>query len=129
MGELTELPARRCIEYIVAIIGDGFRLRPALMRSGTLHLWNKSRGVETLIDPVERHAALVEKLLGPLARVARKLGCRRPKVTARFALKIVLAASRQHYLFTDGTTILMTTDDVFQKEMSQMIFMYLSSGK
>ena len=128
LAEIATLSPEARIDHIVAIIGNGFRLRPALWRSGTLHLWNKAKGVESLRVSVSKHAELVGKLLDVMEKAATDLHCRRPKTAAHFVVKTVLSASRQHYLFTDESTILKVSNNAFQKEMSKMVFTYLTSG-
>lgn len=116
------------VESIVGIIDDGFRLRPAVMRSGQLLVWNKSTGAESPRVSVSKHGELLGKLQVAMEKVASDLNCSTPNKSAQFAIEIVLAASRHQHLFTDEITKLRISDDAFQKEMSTMVLNYLKYG-
>jgi len=126
---LPSLPPARRIEKIVAVTGDAFRLRPALMRSGTLLFWNRAKGDVTLPEPMAPRAELIGQLENSLATAASDLGSETPEKSAKFALKILLSSSRQHYLFTDDRTILTASDEEFQIELSKLVRSYLISGE
>ncbi len=132
---LTELPDDATwahVEAIVEMIGSVFRLRPALMRSGTLKYWSAPadvRSSETSSETHKKFAIEVRKLGAELVRIAGALGHPEAKTAGLFALKIALASSRQHYLFSDERTVLKTTSRDFERELTVMIYNYLNNGE
>lgn len=127
-NDATELQ----VETIVEMIGSVFRLRPALMRSGTLKYWSEPVEVRTSgaqSDTHKKFAAEVRKLGAELVRIAETLGHAEAKTAGLFALKIALASSRQHYLFSDERTVLKTSSRDFERELTVMIYNYLNNGE
>ncbi len=127
---LTDLPSyspEERISRIVQLVGEAFQMRPALMRSGTLLFWNRSKGDDHLLEPMAPKLGLVRELEETLQNTATELGATDSKMAATFALKIILSASRHHYLFTDERTVLTTSDTEFQQELTQMVCTYLGS--
>jgi AcrR family transcriptional regulator len=126
-------PARfEHVELIVGMIGAVFRLRPALMRSGTLKYWNAAAGEVRTASQSAEHAAFakqIKQLRKELETIAASYGNPHAREASHFALKIALAASRQHYLFTDERTILKTTDRAFERELAAMVHYYLKNGE
>ena len=132
LSEISGPPSFAHVELIVRMIGAVFRLRPALMRSGTLKYWNAPAGEVRHQARSKEHgefAAQVQRLQAELEKIAAELGNPAPEPASRFALKIALAASRQHYLFTDERTILKTTDQGFERELAAMVYSYLRNGE
>lgn len=132
MEKLSGLPPRDKLKLIVGMIGSVFKSRPALMRSGTLVYWNNptaSRFGATLNQAHKDFAYQIKRVRNEMRNIAEETGHPAPDVAANFALKIALAASRQHYLFADERTILKTTDRAFERELGCMVYAYLKNGE
>jgi len=128
---LKELPSQEPqerIARIVEVVGAAFQMRPALMRSGTLLFWNRAKGEDQLPAPMAPKMDLLRSLRQTLQDTAVELGAKDAKLSSMFALKIILSASRHHYLFTDDRTVLKTNDATFQRELTQMVYTYLGAG-
>jgi len=131
MSDLPGLAAHDRLELLVEMIGSAFRSRPALMRSGTLVFWNNPSGSKfgaTLTKTHKDFSYQIRRLRGELQKIAEDLDHPSPSGAANFALKIMLASSRQHFLFTDDRTILKISHRVFLRELTDMVFQYLSHG-
>lgn len=132
LSQIEGPPSFAHVQLIVQMIGAVFRLRPALMRSGTLKYWNTpSSEVRNQVRSKEHaeFAAQVQRLREELENVARGFGNPEPEAASHFALKIALASSRQHYLFTDERTVLKVTDRAFERELAAMVHYYLKNGE
>lgn len=132
LTQISGPPRFEHVELIVGMIGAVFRLRPALMRSGTLKYWNAPAEVARTHTRSGEHAAFaaqVQHLRKELETIAEAYRNPNAKESSHFALKVALAASRQHYLFTDERTILKTTDLTFEQELARMVHYYLRNGE
>ena len=117
------------IRRIVEIMSDEFRIRPALMRSGTLHFWNQTKGPKEMEESAIRYKTYRDDLLGLLEKTAKELGNKNPKKASNFILKVLLSSSRQHYLFTDERTILKVDPEEFKEDQISMAYAYLKYGE
>ena len=127
--EISKGSPRERIEKIVAIMGDEFGSRPALMRSGTLHFWNQNVSNDAMMESAIRHKTYRDKLLVLLELTAKELGNKKPKEAANFILKVLLSSSRQHYLFTDQRTVLVVNQEEFKRDQISMAYAYLKYGE
>lgn len=119
------------VAIIVGMIGAVFRLRPALMRSGTLKYWNAPQGTVARQVQSTEHAEFAKQIRSvreKLEGIARAYGNADPEAAAHFALKIALASSRHHYLFSDERTVLKIDDQSFERELAKMVECYLKGG-
>lgn len=132
LAELPDSALADRVAIIVRMIAASFYTRPALMRSGTLAYWNNPETEHFGRIVTETHNKFgqqIRRIGQELATVAKGFGHPHPKDAGMFALKVALAASRQHYLFSDERTILKVSDRKFEKQMTAMVLAYLQHGE
>jgi len=132
MDQMEGLPPKDRIKALVSIVGSVFRKRPALMRSGTLMFWNNMSSTTAPVPSSTLHlefADQIKRVRHALEKISQEIGNPKAKAAANFALKISLSASRQHYLFSDDRTILSISNQGFERELSAMVFAYLTHGE
>ena len=122
---MKRLPPRQSLAAIVRLACRLYKKRRGVVRSAYLHFRTGAPQVAILDTMAGRHARLVGKLQAVITHAAQRRRHPDPQRAARFILKIILVAGREHFLFPEQASAIVMTDTEFESELIRTADAYL----